>query len=290
MKIKIINAPSDLGVSVDGASLGPEKIKEIVKDDKKINKIIDLYCDCSNKSYSKNDMKKNLDRINEFSNILYSTLSENKDKDTITITIGGDHSIAVPSALASIKEEESLGIIWIDTHPDFNTFETTLTGNIHGLPLASITGNNGNELSKYHNGNFIKNENTVIIGARDTDTLEQENLNKANIKVYSTNDVKNSSISKIVTESIDKAINNTNGIHVSIDIDVLDPEVAPGVSVSFKNGLTKEELYKIIDTILIHKDKLKSFDIVEFNPTKDIDNKTLNIAVEILEKIINTYA
>lgn len=289
MKIRIINAPSDLGVSIDGSSNGPKVIKNHLIDNPYIDKIIDVDCDCSNKSYNINDKEKNITKINEFSNRLYYSLLKNKGKDIITITIGGDHSIAIPSVLASVKYENNLGIIWIDTHPDFNTFETTITGNIHGLPLATITENNGYRLTKFHNGNFIKNNNTVIIGARDTDELEQNNLNKAKIKVYSTNDVKQNNIKNIVDESVQIALNNTYGIHVSIDIDVLDPLVAPGVSVSYKNGITKEELFQIIDNILIYKDKIKSFDVVEFNPSKDIDNKTEKITIDVINKIINCY-
>lgn len=289
MKIKIINAPSDLGVTVNGASKGPKTIKKQIINNSKIDKIIDLECDCSNKSYDSNDLEKNFDRVNLFNEKLYTTLLSNKNKDTVTITIGGDHSIAIASALASQKYEKNLGIIWIDTHPDFNTFETTITGNIHGLPLATITGNNGNRLTTFHDGNFISNNNTVIIGARDIDPLEQVNLDRAKIKVYSTTDVKTKSIKKIVDESIKKALDNTNGIHVSIDIDVLDPEVAPGISVGFKDGITKEELFEIIDNILLYKDKIKSFDVVEFNPLNDIDNKTLSITIEIINKLINAY-
>lgn len=289
MKIKIINAPSDLGVSVNGASKGPKVIESHILDNPKIDEIIDLECDCSNKNYDKFNLEKNFDRVNSFSEVLYTTLLSCKDKDTITITVGGDHSIAIASVLASQKYEDSLGIIWIDTHPDFNTFETTITGNIHGLPLATVTGNNGNRLTSFHDNNFISNSNTVIIGARDIDPLEQVNLDKAKIKVYSTNDVKTKSIKNIVDNSIKKALKNTNGIHVSIDIDVLDPVVAPGISVGFKDGLTKEELFEIIDNVLLYKDKIKSFDVVEFNPVNDIDNKTLNIAIEIIEKLISTY-
>lgn len=289
MKIRIINAPSDLGVSIDGASLGPEILKKHFKNNKNIDKIIDVECDCSNKSYDKNDLEKNLYKINDFSKRLYNTLLNNKGNSIITITVGGDHSIAISSVLASVKKEKKLGIIWIDTHPDFNTFETTLTGNIHGLPLATITDNNGYILTKFHDGNFIKNENTVIIGARDTDKLEQVNLNNAKIKVFTTNDIKEKNIKEIVDYAIKKALKDTNGIHVSIDIDVLDPLTAPGVSVSCKNGITKQQLFEIIDNVLLHKDKIKSFDVVEFNPAKDIDNKTENIAVEIINKIINCY-
>ena len=201
--------------------------------------------------------------------------------------IGGDHSIAIASALASIKTKDRLGIIWVDTHPDFNTFKTTTSGNIHGLPLATVTENNGYELTKFHDGNFFRNNNTVIIGARDIDTLEQVNLDNSKIKVYSTNDVISGNIETIVNNAIQIATQNTNGIHLSIDIDVLDPIIAPGISVGYKDGINTKHLFKIVDEFLKHKDLIKSIDIVEYNPINDKDNKTLKIVLELINKIVN---
>lgn len=287
MKIRIINACCDLGVNIDGSSIGPKILKEYLIDNEKIDKIIDCECDCTNKSNDPKDLEKNFNRLNKFNEELYNTLLENKDDDVITITVGGDHSVAIPSALSSIKKEKSLGIIWIDTHPDFNTFDTTVTGNIHGLPLATITGNNTNRLSEFHDGNFYKNENTIIIGARDIDLKEQENLTKANIKIYTTDDIKRNNIKEIVEDSVNIALKNTNGIHVSCDIDVLDPLIAPGISVGYKDGITLEELECILDNLFLYKDKIKSFDLVEFNPLNDTNKKTEKIAISLLNKIID---
>ena len=238
------------------------------------------------KSNDKNDLEKNIEPLNRFDDKLYSIVKSAKEEGVFPLTIGGDHSVVIASALADISYEDSLGVIWVDTHPDFNTFETTTSGNIHGLPLATITNNNGAKLTKFHNGNFFRNEITVIIGARDIDSLEQVNIDKAKIKVYSTNDVKTKNIREIVQESIDIALNKTNGIHLSIDIDVLDPVIAPGISVGFRDGLTKEQLFEIVDVFMENKDKIKSIDVVEFNPLTDIDNKTLRITVELIERII----
>ena len=286
MKINIINACSDLGVNVDGSRYSPIKVKEYLKNNESINKIIDVFAENVVKSNDKNDLEKNIEPLNRFDDKLYSIVKSAKEEGVFPLTIGGDHSVVIASALADISYEDSLGVIWVDTHPDFNTFETTTSGNIHGLPLATITNNNGAKLTKFHNGNFFRNENTVIIGARDIDPLEQVNLDKAKIKVYSTNDVKTKNIREIVQESIDIALNKTNGIHLSIDIDVLDPVIAPGISVGFRDGLTKEQLFEIVDVLMENKDKIKSIDVVEFNPLTDIDNKTLRITVELIERII----
>ena len=290
MRLNIINACSDLGVNIDGSNLGPEVLKKHIINNDKINDIIDVKYENVTKSNDKNDLAKNLGELNKFNEKLYKTVQLTKKEGIFPITVGGDHSIAISSALASIEHENSLGIIWIDTHPDFNTFETTTTGNIHGMPLATITGNNKTKLTKFHNGNFYKNENTVIIGARDIDPLEKENLEKANIKIFSTNDVKTKNIEKIIDEAVSIALLNTNGLHISFDIDVIDPVIAPGISVGFKNGISKKDVEEILSALLKYKDKIKSFDIVEFNPKNDIESKTELITKDILIRIIDEFS
>lgn len=286
MKINIINACSDLGVHINGSKYGPKEIKKYLTNNKNINTIIDVIAEDIIKSNDSNDLEKNIVPLNNFNKDLYNQVKKTKEEEIFPVTIGGDHSVVIASALADISYEKRLGVIWVDTHPDFNTFETTKSGNIHGLPLATITNNNGTKLTKFHDGNFFKNENTVIIGARDIDPLEQVNLDSSNIKVYSTKDVKTKCIKEIVENSIKIATKETNGIHLSIDVDVLDPKIAPGISVGFNNGLTKEELFEIVDIFLENKEKIKSIDIVEFNPLTDIENKTLKITIELIERII----
>ncbi len=290
MRLNIINACSDLGVNIYGSNLGPEVLKKHIINNDKINDIIDVKYENVTKSNDKNDLAKNLGELNKFNEKLYKAVQLTKKEGIFPITVGGDHSIAISSALASIEHENSLGIIWIDTHPDFNTFETTTTGNIHGMPLATITGNNKTKLTKFHNGNFYKNENTVIIGARDIDPLEKENLEKANIKIFSTNDVKTKNIEKIIDEAVSIALLNTNGLHISFDIDVIDPVIAPGISVGFKNGISKKNVEEILSALLKYKDKIKSFDIVEFNPKNDIESKTELITKDILIRIIDEFS
>lgn len=284
MKLTLINAKTDLGVMIDGANLGPEILSNYYKDDKRIDKIINLEKENIKKSHDPKDLAKNLDAINEFNARLYNEI---KQDNNFPITLGGDHSLAIGSALASIKKEENLGIIWIDSHGDYNTFETTRTGNIHGLPLAALNHQTGDRLSLFHDGNYYLPENTVIVGGRDIDPWEMPVIEKAGATVFSTKDIKEQGISTIIKKAIDIASNNTKGIHISFDIDVIDPEIAKGVSVPAINGITDEEAYLITDEVLKYKDKIKSWDLVEFNPLKDEDKKTEKIAINILEKVIS---
>ena len=135
MKKILIGAGSDLGVHIDGASLGPE----VILKKKNLKKVLFKQDKNIKKSKTKNDLKKNLVDLNQFNETLYNFLKKEKN---FCITIGGDHSIAIASGLASLKKEENLGIIWIDSHLDYNTFATTITGNLHGLPLAALNGLN----------------------------------------------------------------------------------------------------------------------------------------------------
>ncbi len=287
MKITIVNAKTDLGVTISGTDLGPSILSNNFKNDKRINKIINIEKENINKSYDKADLAKNIDSINKFNEKLYNTVLSEKENNSFPITIGGDHSIAIATALASIKNEEHLGIIWIDSHGDYNTFETTKTGNIHGLPLSTINNQTGDKLTFFHAGNFYLPENTVIIGGRDIDPWEMPVIKKNNVTLFTTEDIKKEGIKTIIEKAIKIASKNTKGIHISYDIDVIDPSIAPGVSTPASNGINEEEAYQIVKEILKEKSPIKSFDLVEYNPTNDIDNKTQVLATNILEIIIN---
>ena len=290
MKINLIGAGSDLGVSKDGADLGPGRLLKYYEKDTRINTIIEINKSKDIiKSYDKKDLEKNLNEINEFNKRLYDEVLATKEDNILPVIIGGDHSIAIASTLASIKKEKQLGVIWFDAHGDYNTFETTRTGNLHGLPLAATNGLT-KKLNPYHDGPYYKSENTLILGGRDIDPWEWPVINDNNVKVFSSEELKENDIKEIVKESIKRVTNNFKiGFHMSFDIDVIDPEDAPGVSVPAINGISKNLYFKIVDEILLYKDYIKSIDIVEYNPTFDDNDKTLNIAHNTLEKILRTF-
>lgn len=287
VKKNIICAESDLGVTVDGSNMGPSVIIKNLKNDD-INKVIEVKkTDCI-KSKDKNDLKKNLNEVNDFNSRLYNNVLNTIKDNTFPITIGGDHSIAIGSALASQKMNKNLGIIWIDAHLDYNTFETTITGNLHGLPLASLNGI-CTLLTNFFDGVYYNPKNTVVVGYRameENKDQELNNIKEMGVTVFTDNDIKECGIESIMNKAINIASNNTNGMHISYDLDVINPEYAPGVSVPEIGGINDVTAYKIADILVNNIDKIKSFDLVEFNPSFDVDDKTLNIALNILDKII----
>lgn len=284
MKITLIEANEDLGVKVDGANLGPSILTKYFENDTLVVNKPNIV-----KEKEIDNLKKNLDGINQFDEELYNVCLKVKNNGEFPLVIGGDHTVAIPSSLASIKKEEKLGIIWIDAHADYNTFDTTKTGNLHGLPLAAAN-NNCSLLTSFHSGNYYKHENTVIVGGRDIDEWEYPNLEKDNITVFTTEDIKKYGVQEIMNRAFEIASKNTNGVHISYDLDVIDPLIAPGVSVPAVNGINEIEAFEIVDELIKNKDLIKSMDLVEFNPTRDIDDKTKDIAIKILEKVIKSFS
>ena len=284
MKLNIVYASSDLGVNIEGSEKAKEKLNEITKN---LENVYEVKKENVAKSYDKNDMEKNLVPLNKFNEKLYNKIVSLKDG--ITLTIGGDHSIAIGSALASKKKNENIGIIWVDAHGDYNTFETTTTGNLHGMPFATVDGINGDRLSYFFGGKYFDPKNSVLFGGRDIDEKEWDNLKRENIKNYSTEDLIKGNIENLVKEALEICTKGKDGVHVSIDVDLIDPNDAPGVSVKAKDGIKKELAFEILKCLLKEKDLIKSIDLVEFNKDKDKDDVTYEITKKMLEMIINEY-
>ena len=278
MKVTIIKACTDLGLHINGTDKGPEALNEI---EKYADKVITIKKENVQKELGKDNKKKNIKYINKFNEELYNTALNEKD---FVVTIGGDHSLAIGSDLASAKKYEGEAIFWIDAHSDYHNMDSTISGNIHGMPLCSITGQNTNELTTFFDGKYINPNKCVIIGARDIEAPEWVNLNKEGAHVFTTEDIKEKGVEEVMKEAYD--IIKGSNLHISYDLDVIDPIIAPGVSVKAKDGINEEEAYQIMDEIIKRKDKLNSFDLVELNPDNDIDNKTRDIAYNLLEKLI----
>ena len=286
MKISVVGAGCDLGVHVYGARYGAKTIIDQINDDN-IEKAIIEQDEKIIKSFDSDDLMKNLKYLNEYNHDLYDVILKFKNNDKFVITIGGDHSTAIPSVLSSCKKYEQIGLLWVDAHPDFNSFDTTITGNLHGLPCAAVANFNCNKLTEYHDGCFVNPKNIVIIGARSIDKGEIENLKKAGVTVITTADIKKNGVLNVMKKAFKIALKNVKYFHVSFDLDVIDPVECPGVSVPEVCGISKEEAFDIFNYLLKYTQKMVSFDIMEFNPVKDIDNKTLDIALYILNALIS---
>ena len=287
MRTMIFGAGSDLGVHIDGASLGPEQLLNDIKTFYKGESISFKQDPEIIKSRNISDRKKNEYEIDQFNTVLYNDIVGKIKEEYFPILVGGDHSVAVASALASAKANIDVGIIWIDAHTDYNTFETTITGNIHGLPLATITGYGCSELRAFHDGKIIQPSRCVVVGARAIDDGEKDNVKYSGITVFTTQDIKEKGVEAIMDEAFKIAGYKTKGIHISYDLDVIDPKTAPGVSVPERDGISEDEAMKINEYLVKHMKDILSFDLVEFNPLRDKERKTEQIALNILSQIIN---
>ena len=282
----IFGAGTDLGVHIDGTSLGPVQLMNDIKAFYKGESMMFEQDKDIIKSRNLSDRRKNEYAIEEFNSNLYKNMVDKIKEEYFPIMIGGDHSAAIASALASAKVNVDVGIIWIDAHTDYNTFETTVTGNIHGLPLAAINGYKNSELRYYHDGKIIQPSRTVIVGARSIDEAEKENVKYSGVTVFTTDDIKEKGIDAVMDEAFKIAGYKTKGIHISYDLDIIDPDIAPGVSIPEFDGISEEEAMKINEYIIHHMDKVLSYDLVEFNPLRDVDRKTEQIALNILAQVI----
>ena len=288
MRTMIFGAGTDLGVHIDGASLGPKQLMNDLASFYKGESMMFEQDPSIIKSRNLSDRRRNEYEVGEFNSNLYKNIVEKMKEEYFPIMIGGDHSASVASALACCKVNIDVGIIWIDAHTDYNTFETTVTGNLHGLPLATINGYKNNDMRFFHNGKIIQPSKTVIIGARSIDEAEADNVKYSGVTLFTTQDIREKGIEAVINEAFEIAGYKTKGVHVSYDLDVIDPDISPGVSVPEYEGITEEEAMKINEQLMKHMDKILSFDLVEFNPLRDVDRKTEQIALNILAQMIRS--
>ncbi len=202
------------------------------------------------------------------------------------LVLGGDHSLAVGSVSGVSefyrRQGRKIGVLWIDAHSDINTPETSPSGNVHGMPLAALLGLGPDLLGNiYGFSPKIAPENTVIIGVRDIDAAERANIRRAGIaEVYTMRDIDERGMRTVMEEALRAAGSDTSGYHVSLDMDWIDPEDAPGVGTPVRGGATYREAHLAMEIIADHGGMV-SFEIVEVNPVIDEHNRTADLAVEL---------
>jgi arginase len=203
------------------------------------------------------------------------------------IFLGGDHSISIGtvSGVARSTSGERTGLIWADAHADFNIPETSPSGNIHGMPLAALTGRGHPDLVGVGGqGASVKTEDVVIIGLRSVDLEEKNLLREAGVKVYTMREVDVHGAGRVVRHAI-RNLAHVDRVHLSFDLDVVDPEVAPGVGTPIRGGLTYREAHLLME-LLNEAGIITSLDIVEVNPILDVKNGTATLAVELVESLM----
>lgn len=236
----------------------------------------------SPKSFDQADKAKNLMAVNAFNQNLYQVVN---DQVGMVVTVGGDHSVAIGSGLASLKKHGPLGLIWLDSHSDYHTMHSTESGNLHGLPFATLTGHN-RLLSGFHQGGFFDPANCVLIGGRSIDAGEVDNLRQDGVKVFTSAEVMELGVERVVAEALQIALTGTNGLHVSLDLDLLDPQVCPGVSVPEINGLDEATVMGLLGGLMASQ-QVKSADVVEYNALNDQNHITQDIALKLIKATFN---
>lgn len=274
MKLRYIGFPIKDGCHKDGADKGINKLKDIIHFDEIIN-IEEKDNDLDTVIH--NDLK------------LASLVDKYQKDGFIPVTIGGDHSLAIGSIAGSSSNNE-IAVIWLDTHPDSNTNETTVTFNIHGYPLAASMGFGQKELTNlYQNKTKVNYKDVVMFAIDDIDKPEQELIDKYGIKNYTLNDINSKALDACIEETIEYL--KDKKVHISFDIDSIKYDDSPGVNVknNYGRGITKSDALKAFEEFN-KKLNVVSIDIVEYNPLNDIDDKSKNIvldAINIINEIHN---
>ena len=203
----------------------------------------------------------------------------------VPLSLGGDHSMAVGSVSGVAefyrRQDQKVGLLWMDAHSDINTPGTSPSGNVHGMPLGAIMGLGPAELANIYNWSpKISPENCVLVGIRDVDIHEKENIRRAGIHAFTMRDIDERGMRTVMEEALRLAGRGTVGYHVSLDMDWIDPEDAPGVGTPVEGGATYREGHLAMEIIADHG-RMLSFEIVEVNPVLDEKNQTAELAVEL---------
>jgi arginase len=291
-KIKIIGVPLDLGASRRGVDMGPSAVRVAgleahlealgheVSDSGNINVAI-----AETKQFGGHSARY-LKEITETCANAAEMVLRSLEEGMTPVVLGGDHSVAAGtvSGVAEFyrRQNQKIGLIWIDAHSDINTPETSPSGNVHGMPLAALLGLGPEALSDILGFSpKVAPENTVLVGVRDIDATEKENIRRAGVsEVYTMRDIDERGMRTVMEEALRAAGRDTAGYHISLDMDWIDPEDAPGVGTPVRGGATYREAHLAMEIIADHG-RMLSFEIVEVNPVIDEHNRTADLAVEL---------
>lgn len=290
-KIRIIGVPLDLGQSRRGVDMGPSAVR-VAGLESKLEALGYVVEDKGNvpvalaetKSFGEPQakyLKEIAETCSKEAELVIQTLEAGK----IPLVLGGDHSIAAGtvSGVAEFyrRSKQRIGLLWIDAHSDINTPESSPSGNVHGMPLGAIMGLFPGPLTDmYGFCPKVKPDNVVLVGIRDVDNVERENIRKAGVHVFTMRDIDERGMRVVMEEALRLAGRNTVGYHVSLDMDWIDPEDAPGVGTPVWGGATYREGHLAMEIIADHG-RMLSFEIVEVNPVLDERNQTAELAVEL---------
>jgi len=302
MKISVIEVPLDFGANRRGVDMGPSAGRLAGLKDSLVElghgveeSMPRLPVPIQEFEEIGDPRIKYLEPIAEACSALADRVESCMDGGQFPLVVGGDHSIAV-GTLAGLgahyaKRKIGWGVLWIDAHGDFNTPETSPSGNIHGMSLAASAGIGHPRLVSLH-GDFRKLDpaNAVLFGVRDLDKGEKQNLRSAGVQVFTISDIDRLGMAETANFAIEYLKDRVEALHVSFDVDSIDPRFAPGVGTPVRGGLSYREVGFLMESVA-RTGLVRSAEVVEVNPILDVRNQTARLAVEILARLLgaSTY-
>ncbi len=277
----MIGAPLDLGQTVRGTDVGPAALRYA----RLLAQIEELGIEVRDQGNvdapSPADVgdRDVIDVIGAVCEDLRDRVHSSQKAGATVVTLGGDHSVAIGSVSGSMAECP-VGLLWIDAHGDFNTPDTSPSGNVHGMPLAILFGQGHPRLTAVCQGRRLDPKHVALVGIRDLDLREREALASAGIAVYTMRDIDERGIGAVAQEALQR-VQGPGRVHVSLDIDALDPSEAPGTTTAVRGGLTYREAHLILE-LVADSGLLTALDVVEVNPMLDVRNQTATTAVSLV--------
>jgi len=289
--VHLIGVPLDLGAGRRGVDMGPSafRIAGIGDQIAALGRLAidkgDLPAPIPETQRPADKQKKYVGDIADVCHKLYDRTLKSLEEGALPLVLGGDHSLAAGSVAASadwIRRTSSkpLGLIWVDAHGDMNTPLTTESGNVHGMPLSALLGHEPLELASIGSTPSVLPQHTVLVGIRNLDRREKDHIRASGVHVFTMKDIDRDGIATVAERALALAARDTGGIHVSFDMDVCDPSIAPGVGTPVKGGFDYREAHLIME-LVADSGQLVALDLVEVNPTLDIRNTTAEFATEL---------
>jgi arginase len=288
-RIRVIGAPLDYGADRRGVDMGPSAIRyaglaaelassgrtSIDRGDLSVPRAEERDPDAETPP---NGSAKFVKEVRDVCERLSDEVADTLASGEFPLVLGGDHSIAIGSMQGSSRDAE-VGVLWFDAHGDFNTPETSPSGNVHGMPMAAALGHGSFADTDWANAS-IDPENVALVGLRALDEKERLAIRESPVTAYSMSDIDERGITAVTEEAVEVASTGTEGVHTSLDLDWLDPKEAPGVGTPVRGGVTYREAHAALE-IVANSGALRSLEVVEVNPILDSENETASLAVEL---------
>ncbi|SDJ64888.1 arginase [Natronorubrum texcoconense] len=292
--VRIIGAPMDYGADRRGVDMGPSAIRYAGLSDRLERAGVDPV-DAGDLAIPRAEERdpdaggpnrgnaKFLQEVEDICTRLGDQVAETLADGEFPLVLGGDHSVAIGSMHGAARDAD-LGAIWFDAHADLNTPETSPSGNVHGMPLAATLGHGAFAEMEWATAPRVREESIAYVGLRSIDERERELVRDSEMTAFTMADIDERGMTAVVEDALDVATGGTDGVHVSLDLDWLDPKAAPGVGTPVRGGVTYREAHAALETVSERHDSeeiLRSMDVVEVNPILDEGNETATLGAEL---------